>query len=62
MRRPRQVGHNGGIPGANAEFMMFPDQGVDVVVLANMDPPAATQVVGRILGVLTGRQLQINTR
>ena len=58
----RQVGHNGGIPGANAEFMMFPDQGVDVVVLANMDPPAATQVVARILGVLTGRQLQINTR
>jgi CubicO group peptidase (beta-lactamase class C family) len=58
----RQVGHNGGIAGANAEFMMFPDQGVDVVVLANMDPPAGTQVVGRILGVLTGRQLQINTR
>jgi len=58
----RQVGHNGGIPGANAEFMMFPDQGVDVVILANMDPPAATQVVARVLGVLTGRQLQINTR
>jgi len=58
----RQVGHNGGIPGANAEFMMFPDQGVDVVVLANMDPPAATQVVARILGVLTGRQLQLDTR
>jgi CubicO group peptidase (beta-lactamase class C family) len=58
----RHVGHNGGIPGANAEFMMFPDQGIDVVVLANMDPPAATRVVARILGVLTGRQLQINTR
>lgn len=58
----RQVGHNGGIPGANAEFMMFPNQGVDVVILANMDPPAATQVVARILSVLTGRQLQINTR
>jgi len=58
----RQVGHNGGIPGANAEFLMFPDQGIDVVILANMDPPAATQAVARILGVLTGRQLQINTR
>jgi CubicO group peptidase (beta-lactamase class C family) len=58
----RQVGHNGGIPGANAEFMMFPDQGVDVVILANMDPPAATQVVARVLSVLTGRQLQIDTR
>jgi hypothetical protein len=42
--------------------MMFPDQGLDVVILANMDPPAATQVVARVLGVLTGRQLQINTR
>src|SRR5689334_22424216 len=57
----RQVGHNGGIPGANAEFMMFPDQGVDVVVLANMDPPAASQVVGKVVGALTGANLQLAT-
>ncbi len=57
----RQVGHNGGIPGANAELMMFPDQGIDVVVLANMDPPAASQVIGRVAGVLTGVKLQLAT-
>jgi CubicO group peptidase (beta-lactamase class C family) len=55
----RQVGHNGGIPGANAEFMMFPDQGIDVVVLANMDPPAASQVIARVAGALTGTRLQL---
>jgi hypothetical protein len=55
----RNVGHNGGIPGANAEFMMFPDQGIDVVVLANMDGPAATEVVLRVAGALTGRKLQM---
>ena len=55
----RQVGHNGGIAGANAEFMMFPDQGIDVVVLANMDGPAATQVIGRVVSSLTGTNLQL---
>jgi CubicO group peptidase (beta-lactamase class C family) len=55
----RQVGHNGGFPGANAEFMMFPDQGIDVVVLANMDGPAATQVVLQVAGALTGRKFQM---
>jgi len=57
----RQVGHNGGIAGANAEFMMFPDQGIDVVVLANIDPPAATQVIGRVVSALTGVKLQFAT-
>ena len=50
----RHVGHNGGIPGANAELVMFPDQGVDVIVLANMDDPAATDVLRRITSLLTG--------
>ncbi|HUQ80298.1 MAG TPA: serine hydrolase domain-containing protein [Gemmatimonadaceae bacterium] len=50
----RHIGHNGGIPGANAEFVMFPDQGVDVVVLANIDGPAATDVLRRITTLLTG--------
>jgi CubicO group peptidase (beta-lactamase class C family) len=54
----RQVGHNGGIPGANAEFMMFPDQGIDVVVLANMDGPAATQVIFRVVSALTGTNMR----
>jgi CubicO group peptidase (beta-lactamase class C family) len=50
----RMVGHNGGIPGANAEFMSFPEYGVDVVVLANVDPPSASQVALRAAGLVTG--------
>src|SRR5215207_3831472 len=49
----RHVGHNGGIPGANAEFTLFPVKGIDVVVLANIVGPAATDVIRRIVGVLT---------
>jgi CubicO group peptidase (beta-lactamase class C family) len=37
-------GHNGGAPGLNAEAVMFPDDGLIVVVLANRDPPVASQV------------------
>ena len=31
----RYVGHNGGAPGTNAEFSLFPDLGYTVIVLAN---------------------------
>ena len=37
-------GHNGGAPGLNAEAVMLPDDDLIIVVLANRDPPAATQV------------------
>ncbi|HEY9443740.1 MAG TPA: serine hydrolase domain-containing protein [Gemmatimonadales bacterium] len=57
----RQVGHNGGAPGVNAEMMMFPDQGIDVVVLSNMDPPAATAAIGQVVGALTGVRLRLMT-
>ncbi|WP_457421666.1 serine hydrolase domain-containing protein [Roseateles sp. P5_E7] len=36
-------GHNGGAPGLNAEAMVFPAADVTIVVLANGDPPAASQ-------------------
>ena len=39
----RAFGHGGGAPGMNGELLIFPS-GYVVVVLANMDPPAATQV------------------
>ncbi len=35
-------GHNGGTPGANTEFAVFPDDRLTVAVLANRDPPMAT--------------------
>ena len=37
----RRIGHPGGSRGMNADFQMFPVSGYVVVVLANVDPPAA---------------------
>jgi CubicO group peptidase (beta-lactamase class C family) len=35
------VGHNGGSPGMNGDLRFYPQSGYVVVVLANLDPPAA---------------------
>ena len=51
----RLVGHNGGAPGVGTEFVSFPDQGLDIIVLTNVEMPEATNVVGRMIGVLQGR-------
>ncbi len=42
------VGQNGGGPGLNGELRIFPDDGYTVIVLANVDPPAATNVANFI--------------
>ena len=39
------VGHGGGAPGMNGDLRIYPKSGYIVVALANLDPPAATQVV-----------------
>lgn len=44
----RWFGHGGGGPGASAFFTFFPESGHTVVVLANVDPPAADWVAQRI--------------
>ena len=40
----RVVGHGGGAPGMNAMLDMYLDNGHTVVVLSNLNPPAAQQV------------------
>ena len=40
----RVVGHGGGAPGMNGDFSILWDSGYTVVVLANLDPPAAEKV------------------
>lgn len=39
----RVVGHNGGAPGMNAQLDIHWNTGYTVVVLANLDPPVATE-------------------
>lgn len=40
----RWLGHGGGAPGMNGDLRYAPDSGYIVAVLANMDPPCATQI------------------
>jgi CubicO group peptidase (beta-lactamase class C family) len=40
----RSFGHNGGAPGINADFKVFPGSGYVLVVLGNLDPPSALRV------------------
>ena len=42
--RGKRFGHGGGAPGMNGELRVYPKTGTVVVVLANLDPPAATRV------------------
>ncbi len=40
----REFGHGGGAPGMNGELKVYPGSGQVVVVLSNLDPPAAQRV------------------
>ena len=40
----KRFGHGGGAPGMNGELYVFPQSGTIVVVLANLDPPAASRL------------------
>jgi D-alanyl-D-alanine carboxypeptidase len=50
----RFIGNGGGAPGVNAEFRFEPSGEYTVVVLANVNPPAATQLLADILLRLVG--------
>lgn len=40
----RRIGHGGGSPGINGSLSIFPASRYVVVVLANLDPPAAAEL------------------
>jgi CubicO group peptidase (beta-lactamase class C family) len=48
----RFVGHGGGAPGMNGDLAFEPNGGYVIVVLSNLDPPAAGQVAAFILNRL----------
>jgi CubicO group peptidase (beta-lactamase class C family) len=41
----RSFGHGGSAPGMNGDLRIFPELGIVVVALSNLDPQAATEVV-----------------
>jgi CubicO group peptidase (beta-lactamase class C family) len=41
----RSYGHRGGAPGMNADFRVYPELGVVIVGLSNLDVPSATRIV-----------------
>lgn len=51
----RWFGHNGGAPGVNAEAIMFPDDDLVIVTLANRDPPMATALFRALRAALLQR-------
>jgi D-alanyl-D-alanine carboxypeptidase len=38
-------GHDGGAPGMNAEFRVFPKLGIVAIGLSNLDPPVAERLI-----------------
>ena len=48
-------GHNGGFPGISTSLTVIPDLGVTIVVLSNLDPPAADRVEGKARDLVTQR-------
>jgi D-alanyl-D-alanine carboxypeptidase len=40
----RHYGHGGGAPGMNGDLQIFPQNGYVIVVLSNLDPPAASRI------------------
>jgi D-alanyl-D-alanine carboxypeptidase len=45
-------GHNGGTPGANTEFAVFPQDRLTISVLVNRDPPMATAMFAYVKKLL----------
>ena len=51
----RAIGNNGGGPGTNATFTVYPELGYTVVVLSNYDPPSASKITSKIRELLTAK-------
>jgi CubicO group peptidase (beta-lactamase class C family) len=51
----RAIGNNGGGPGTNATFTIYPELGYTVVVMSNYDPPSASKVTSKIREMLVAK-------
>jgi CubicO group peptidase (beta-lactamase class C family) len=48
----RWMGHNGGTLGVNVETATFPDDQTTIVIMANRDPPVATDMMRKVRAIL----------
>ena len=51
----RRYGHTGGAPGMNGDLRIYPESGLVIVVLSNLDPPAATTIANFLDLRISGR-------
>jgi CubicO group peptidase (beta-lactamase class C family) len=51
----RAIGNNGGGPGINSTFTVYPELGYTIVVMSNYDPPSATKVTSKVREMLTAK-------
>lgn len=56
----RAIGNNGGAPGINSTFSVYPELGYTVVVMSNYDPPSASKVNGKIRDLLPASSASIS--
>jgi hypothetical protein len=51
----RAFGNNGGGPGINSTFTVYPDLRYTVVIMSNYDPPSANNVTSKLREMLIGK-------
>jgi CubicO group peptidase (beta-lactamase class C family) len=51
----RAIGNNGGGPGTNSTFTVYPELGYTVVIMSNYDPPSASTVTSKLREMLTAK-------
>jgi D-alanyl-D-alanine carboxypeptidase len=51
----RAIGNNGGGPGTNSTFTVYPELGYTVVIMSNYDPPSASKVTSKLREMLTAK-------
>jgi CubicO group peptidase (beta-lactamase class C family) len=57
----KQIWHNGGIEGFNTSMAYYPDSKICVIVLANVNGPAADQMLAQLAAIAHGQTVQLTS-
>jgi CubicO group peptidase (beta-lactamase class C family) len=55
----KKISHGGGIEGFNTDLTYYPDEKLTVVVLANLNPPAAGDIAGKLAAIAHGETVTL---